>query len=323
MDTNLINLSTVAEMAGVTRQTVYDDIRKGLISPQETIGKETLFSPGEVDTYLVRRGKRQAPTKVITVVNHKGGVGKSTISIHLTQFLAENGYKVLLIDNDPQGNAGNYLLERQQRTNRLTQVYIKEVIEDYMIDHTNYPNIDVISSNISLEEKVPEVDSKTYKEDTLKRAFKKSADLLNKYQYIIIDNHPDLRVLTFNGMVVADGALVVAEADPFTMSDNEEGVTKILENLNVADTKLVGIMINKYKTIRSKAKESERYLREKFGDKVLSTVFPDLTGLAFGDVTEDGEYVRGIIPYREGDERVRQLIDDFGNEVLGRIRRIL
>ncbi len=311
----LMNIKEISKEIGLTRMTVHNDINSGLITPIKKTGRESLFLKEDVKKYKIKKGKEVRALTTISIVNHKGGVGKSTMGIHLAYFLAEQGEKVLFLDNDPQGNSSNFLLFGEERTNRMSQVYLEEKIERYMIDKTPHRNIDVISANTNLEEKYNDINNKKYAEDTLQRAFENSLEKLNNYDFILIDNHPDLKQLTFNSMVVANGVIVVAEARPFSV----DSVEAIEDNLNYSGAKLLGILLNMYRTISNKSKDAENFYRDRFGDKVYKTVVPYWDGLSLGEI-ENGDFARNEVPYLDGKKKIKEIINKFGKETLKRCK---
>lgn len=315
----LLNLKESATYVGVTRKTIYNDMEKGLIQATQRSEKEVLFSKGALDSYKVKKGKAPISRKIISIINHKGGVGKSSLVIHLAHYLSENGYKVLILDNDPQGNVSTYFLNNRQRKNLMSKVYEKEAIESFMIDKTDYSNIDIISSDTDLAEIEWKVKNKRFSDQSLERAMGKSKDLLDTYQFILIDNKPDLGTFPFNAMVASDGVLVPTEAKPFSI----DGVKAIKENVDFAKAILLGIVINFYRKNTNESQKTKAFYKENYPNDLFETILPLSVNLSLGDLNEELEYQRKESAYLSGNKEAKKVIDAFGSEFLKRIQQKL
>lgn len=324
MNDNLINLSKLAEMSGLARQTIYNDIKKGVIRPEQAEHtQETLFSIGEVDRYLVKRGLKKMGTKIITIVNHKGGVGKSLIVIDLAHFLSENGYKVLILDNDPQGNVSNYFLYNRKsgRTNRMALLYETEELDEGKIDKTDFDGIDIVSADTQLAEIELKVKSKIRGDDTLRRAMRapKSQSVLENYDFVLVDNKPDLGTFVFNSMSASHGVLIPTEARPFSI----DGVKAILDNVDYTDAKVLGIILNFYRANTNESPKTLEFYKEKYSNYLFNTKLPHTVKLSKGDLDDDLRFKRKDSGYISGDKDIRNLINDLGNEFLDRVKERL
>ena len=185
--------------------------------------------------------------RVITILNQKGGVGKTTTALNLGAALALRGRRVLLIDLDPQANLTIGLGERARDLSE--SVY--ELLTDPKVDafkfilHTKWERLDLIRSHIDLSGVEIEMIPMIGRETKLSRAL---APVLPNYDYILIDCLPSLSMLTVNAMVAASEVFVPLQAHPFAM----EGLGKLFEvvkmindginkNLNVT-----GVLVTMY-----------------------------------------------------------------------------
>jgi|GEM_PF-864417 len=323
MGNTLINMTKAAEIAGVSRPTLTSDIKKGLIVPESQTDYETFFTRAEIDRYMVKRGSKRGSTKIITIVNHKGGVGKSTVVINIAHFLSENGYKTLILDNDPQGNVSNYFLfdKKSGRTNRMAMLYEDELLDESKIDKTDYKNLDIVSTNTALAEIELKVKSKIRGDDTLKRALSKpeSYRVVSKYDFVLIDNKPDLGTFVFNSMSASHGVLIPTEARLFSI----DGVKAIFTNVTYTDSKILGIVLNFFRSQTTESKKALEFYKTTYKEYMFNTVLPSTVNLSLGDLDANFEFQRKESAYISGDKDTRKLINDLGEEFLKKVNNLL
>ena len=151
--------------------------------------------------------------KIISITNQKGGVGKPTTALNLGACLNEKGYKVLLIDLDPQQNLTDACGIDSEESNTMYEVMkgvvkVKEVIK-------NTEHCDILPSSITLAGLEQELSSRTGKEYCLKEALEEIQD---NYDYIIIDTPPSLGILTINALTSSDKVIIPSNASKFAVS---------------------------------------------------------------------------------------------------------
>ena len=213
--------------------------------------------------------------RVIALANQKGGVGKTTTAINLATALAAIGGRVLLIDLDPQGNAGTGLgVGAQDRTHTSFHVLVDGVALDEAVAPTEVPNLDLLSSSMDLLGAEMELSENPRRLHRLKDALAAWGDC--PYDYVLIDCPPSLNLLTLNAMTAAQSLLVPLQAEFFAL----EGLTQLLDTVEqVRDTlnpnlDIQGIVLTMYDPRNNLSAQVAEDVRSHFGDKVYHTLIP-------------------------------------------------
>lgn len=180
--------------------------------------------------------------KVIVIANQKGGVAKTTTAASLGAGLSRRGYKVLLIDTDPQGNLSDSVGADNQHKPTCYEVLKREVQADEAVQHIN--SFDIIPSNIMLAS--ADVEFTTIgKEQRLKETIQ---PIENNYDYIIIDTPPSLGILTMNAFTYANEVIIPTKTGIFAAT----GITQLFQSIETVlkycnpQLKVVGILITDY-----------------------------------------------------------------------------
>jgi chromosome partitioning protein len=225
--------------------------------------------------YRDRQRKRvEEDCKVLAIINQKGGVGKSTTAINLAAALADDGYKVLVIDFDPQGNTtSGFGVEKETLDNCIYDALMQDYPVSDLVTETVVPGAYVIPSTIQLAGAEIELVSQMAREAVLKEIVD---PLREDFDYIFIDCPPSLGLLTINALVATDGLFIPIQCEFYAL----EGVTKLLESMKMVKARLnrglyvYGVLMTMYdgRTTLSKqvVEEVERY----FGDTMFRTVIP-------------------------------------------------
>lgn len=213
-------------------------------------------------------------TKIIAIINQKGGVGKSTTAINLSAALGEQGKQVLLVDLDPQGNATSGLgVEKGQLNACIYDVLLNDVaIQDVIIPDV-CTGLDLVPATINLAGAEVELVSEMARENRLKDAV---GSMRGKYDYIFIDCPPSLGLLTVNALVGADKLIIPIQTEFYAL----EGVTKLLESMKRVKTRLnpsldiFGILLTMYDGRTTLSRQVAAEVRNYFGDQVFETIIP-------------------------------------------------
>lgn len=209
--------------------------------------------------------------KIITVVNQKGGVGKTTTCVSLTAALKEMGQKVLLCDFDPQANATSGMGVDKTLSLGVYDVLLNEIEPEKRIVSTRYG--DVLPSSKGLAGAGVEMVSLQDREHLLRRALEK---LSPNYDYIFIDCPPSLELLTLNGLCAADSALVPVQSEYFALeglSDLMYTIRAVRKSLN-PHLELEGVLLTMYDSRTNLALQVAEEVKRYFPGKVYSTVIP-------------------------------------------------
>ena len=217
--------------------------------------------------------------KIISVINQKGGVGKTTTVINLAAGLATKGKRILVIDLDPQGNATTGLgLSNNDNSDRTIYSVLngtRKVSE--VIKKTNIENLDLITSNVDLSGLEVETAGDTRRAFILKEQITAYLnDSRGLYDYVIIDCPPSLSLLTIMALVASNSLVVPLQTEFFAL----EGLTQLMKTIERIKTNLnpelliKGILLTMYDKRNKLSSQVEAEAREYFKDKVYQTVVP-------------------------------------------------
>lgn len=215
-------------------------------------------------------GKRKG--KMVSFANQKGGVGKTTSAVNIAASLGLQGYKVLLIDLDPQGNSTSGLGVRKRGLEKTTrELLLLEYPAKELIQETEFTNLSVIPCKTSLAT----VESEIYggDGDAPFRMREALAPIRSEFDYIIVDCPPSLGLLTLNAFVASDGIVVPMQCEFYAL----EGLSQLMHNIKGIKQKhnpaltIVGILATMYDPRLLLSKQVMDELRNRYTNSIFET----------------------------------------------------
>ena len=241
---------------------------------------------------------------VLAIANQKGGVGKTTTAVNLGAALAEIGFRVLVVDLDPQGNATTGLgISHRNVEGSVYDVIMNDVPVEDCVEPTSVRNLFVIPATIDLAGAEIELVPAMSRELKLRRAL---GAVSGDYDFVLIDCPPSLGLLTVNGLAAADAVLVPIQCEYYAL----EGLGQLLRNVKLVRTNLNptlemrGIVLTMFDARTKLAEQVEHEVRLHFGPRVYRTVVPRTVRISeapsFGQpIIVFDSSSRGAIAYRE------------------------
>jgi chromosome partitioning protein len=246
---------------------------------------------------------RELP-RVIAIANQKGGVGKTTTTVNLGAALAEQGYRVLVVDLDPQGNATTGLgVEARNFEYSMYDVIMRDQPLEDCIEPTSVKNLFVAPATIDLAGVEIELVPAFSRELKLKRAVD---SVVEDFDFILIDCPPSLGLITVNGLAAADEVLVPIQCEYYAL----EGLTQLLRNVHLVSTNLnetlevTTIVLTMYDARTRLSVDVANEVRTHFSERVCRVMIPRTVRLSeapsFGQpITVFDPASRGAVAYRE------------------------
>jgi chromosome partitioning protein len=273
--------------------------------PEPATQMRTPSIRSEANTLLdgARPAPRELP-RVIAIANQKGGVGKTTTTVNLGAALAEIGYRVLVIDLDPQGNATTGLgIDARNFELSMYDVIMREQSLEDCIEPTSVKNLFVAPATIDLAGIEIELVPAFSREMKLKKAIDTVVD---DFDFILIDCPPSLGLITVNGLAAAGEVMVPIQCEYYAL----EGLSQLLRNVNLVSSNLnetlevTTIVLTMFDARTRLSIEVANEVRLHFADRVCKSVIPRTVRLSeapsFGQpITVFDPTSRGAVAYRE------------------------
>jgi chromosome partitioning protein len=264
-------------------------------------------APTKVPLDLPELSESRRPTtgtRIVAVANQKGGVGKTTTAVNLGACLAEIGFRVLVVDLDPQGNATTGLgIDARHFENSMYDVMMKDVALEDCIEPTSLRNLFVAPATIDLAGAEIELVPAFSREFKLRKAIQSISD---DFDFILIDCPPSLGLITINGLAAAQEVLVPIQCEYYAL----EGLGQLLRNVQLVQSNLnetlevSTIVLTMYDARTKLAEQVASEVRAHFGSRVCRIVIPRTVRISeapsFGQpITVFDPTSRGAIAYRE------------------------
>ncbi len=173
--------------------------------------------------------------KVISTANEKGGTGKSATAINIAYNLAEQGYKVLLVDNDKQGNTSTFYGYQNEQYGTHTLFTDENINIQDLVKPTDYENLDIVPTSLLMVLAINQVmfskskdDKKEVKRDKRKIYQNAFEQLSNEYDYIIVDNPSSFEINVFNSILASDEIIIPIKVDDHAL----QGLKSLMQQIN-------------------------------------------------------------------------------------------
>ncbi len=244
--------------------------------------------------------------RIVAIANQKGGVGKSTTAVSLGAVLADLGYRVLVVDLDPQGNASTGMgIRHEAREITVYDVIVSEAAVDEAIVQTPVPHLSAIPSTIDLAGAEIELVSQFSRETRLKKALSSIRE--GVYDFILLDCPPSLGLLTINALTAAEELIVPIQCEYYAL----EGLGQLLRNVSLVQQninpglRLTGIVMTMFDPRTKLSEQVVDEVRRYFGELVYDVIIPRTVRLS--EAPGFGQPITVYDPKSKGAECYREL----------------
>lgn len=301
-----------AGLLGISKQELLDKESQGIIPPaKRNERRERYYKPEDVIKY---RDYLSIPSPIPSVrkqlfLNFKGGTGKSSLSASYGFRLAQMGFRILLIDLDPQGHLTQCLgLNNEQYSKTLYSALVEKEEIEKVIVKTDLPTLDIIPSNLNLSPVELSLFSMNSREFRLKRLL---GSMEKSYDVIVMDASPSIGLLNLNAILASNDLLIPVLADFLsyhglkilfeTLSTIEEDFSFVFEN--------IFIFLNRYNESHRICRRSKKALETHYKKYLLNTVIRQDTKIA--EATSQGTPIFLFAQSSKGAEDIQKLIGEI------------
>ncbi|MBS3921446.1 MAG: AAA family ATPase [Deltaproteobacteria bacterium] len=301
-----------ARLLGISKQELLEKESQGIIPPaKRNERKERYYKPEDVVKY---RNYLSLPSPIPSVrkqlfLNFKGGTGKSSLSASYGFRLAQMGFRILLIDLDPQGHLTQCLgLNNEQYTKTLYNALVEKEEIEKVIVKTDLPTLDIIPSNLNLSPVELSLFSMNSREFRLKRLL---SSMEKNYDVIVMDASPSIGLLNLNAILASNDLLIPVLADFLsyhglkilfeTLSTIEEDFSFVFEN--------IFIFLNRYNESHRICRRSKKALETHYKKYLINTVIRQDTKIA--EATSQGTPIFLFARSSKGAEDIQNLIGEI------------
>lgn len=252
-------------------------------------------------------------TRVIAIVNQKGGVAKTTTAVNLSACLGELGKCVLLVDLDPQGNATSGLgIQKQKLSQCIYNVLIENIPIENIIQNTGYKNLELVPARIELAGAEIELVNQMSREAKLAESIQY---IKSNYDIIFIDCPPSLGLLTINALTAATDVLIPVQCEYYAL----EGLTLLMNTLERVrkhlnpNLNVLGALLTMFDARTNLSIQVVDEVKKYFRQRVFQTIIP--RNVRLGEAPSHGK----PIVYYDGRSRGAEVYRDLAEEVLTRV----
>ena len=247
--------------------------------------------------------------KIVSFINQKGGVGKTTTCVNMASYLAVMGKRVLLVDLDPQGNASSSLgIDKDNNLKTIYNVMVDDNLLDEVIIKSKVDNIDIVPSNVDLAGAEIELVQMNNREKVVKKILQ---TVRNSYDFICIDCPPSLGLLTVNALTASDSIIIPIQCEYFAL----EGLTQLMYTIKLVKKHLnpeitvEGVVLTMKDSRSNLGNSVAADITKYFNNKVYDTIIPRNIRLA--EAPSYGEPICLYDPKCSGAFAYKMLTEEF------------
>jgi len=248
-------------------------------------------------------------SKIISIANQKGGVGKTTTNVNLRACIASKGRKVLVIDIDPQGNTtSGFGIEKNEIKYSIYDVLVNGIDINETIVKTQIENLDIIVSKLELAGAEIELVPMMARETILKKAIE---NINSDYDYIFIDCPPSLGLLTINALTASDKVIVPIQCEYYAL----EGLSQLINTISLVKKNLnplleiEGVVLTMFDARTNLSIQVVEDVKKHFRDKVYRSIIP--RNVRLGEAPSHGMPITLYDPKCVGAVAYNELAEEF------------